>query len=79
MPTGPELRQIKRLIEKRDRARAKERACSDELALEVWRVRQRGVSARNLAKALEVGASTVNDWTQAGKQLALERGELKEP
>jgi DNA-binding transcriptional regulator YiaG len=75
MPTGPELRHIKLLIEKRDRARAKERACSDELALEVWQVRQRGVSARNLAKALGVGASTVNDWTQAGKQIAAEHGE----
>jgi hypothetical protein len=75
MPTGAELQRVKQLIQRRDRAREKERACSDELAFEVWRIRQRGVSARNLAQALQVGPSTINDWTQAGKQIAAERGE----
>src|SRR5262245_24940943 len=74
MPTDQELKLVKQLIERRDKARIQQRTTNDQLMLEVWRVRQRGVSARNLARAIGVGASTINDWTQAGKQLA-QRGE----
>jgi hypothetical protein len=75
MPTNPELKRLRQVFAKRERARIKERQCSDELALEVWRVRQRGVSARNLAKLLGVGSSTIQGWTRAGQQLAAQRDE----
>jgi hypothetical protein len=64
------LRRLQRLLANREQAARRPRKADDEFARAIVDVRDReGVSVRVLADALQIGASTVQDWTRRGRQL----------
>jgi len=72
-PSASELRLLKALVELRQHAQYRERQLGDTIAIEVFHLREEGVSVRRLASGLGVSPTTVHGWTQRGRQLARQK------
>ena len=62
-------KQLLRAQRARGRAAQRSRESDDRFALLVLQAREEGRTVRELAEVLGIGASTVQDWTNRGRQL----------
>lgn len=63
-----ELRHLRLLLDLRTRAYAAGREWDIQIEETVLRLREDGASVRGIAKALNVGASTVQGWTENARR-----------